>query len=96
MILASRMPFKKFAPPESATYAAIFDLSLLLLPPESATYAAIFDLSLLLPYAAIFNLSLLRAPLPERFAELNPRAPFVAKIEVKPFRADDDGGTSPA
>lgn len=33
--------------------------------------------------------------LPERFAELNPRAPFVAKIEVKPFRADGDGA-SPA
>ena len=33
--------------------------------------------------------------LPERFAELNPTKPFVAKIEVKPFRADD-GGTPPA
>jgi hypothetical protein len=27
------------------------------------------------------------AALPERFAELNPRAPFVAKIEVKPVQA---------
>ncbi len=33
------------------------------------------------------------AALPERFAELNPTKPFVAKIEVKPFR--EDGGASP-
>jgi hypothetical protein len=35
------------------------------------------------------------AVLPERFAELNPRAPFVAKIDVKPVR-EDAGGTPPA
>lgn len=36
------------------------------------------------------------AALPERFAELNPRAPFVAKIDVKPFRENDGDGASPA
>jgi hypothetical protein len=48
LILASRIPPKKTAPTQSVTYAAIIDLSLLLLQAESATYAAIFSLSLLL------------------------------------------------
>jgi hypothetical protein len=70
------MPFKKFAPPESATYAAIFDLSLLLL----FTVTDLILASRMAPkkfappesatYAAIFDLSLL-------LPSMLPRTPYI-------------------